>query len=82
MKDLLKKIYQDILLYEAEVVEKNKKAEMLREKMLQSYESRMSDEELELLGNEVAEIMQVAQSAGFETGVQFVLRLIISGYSD
>ena len=78
MKDLLKKIYNDVLVYESDVVKINLQVDEEINHLVEPYKKQLSDEETEKLKEMLSIVGLTAEQAGFENGVRFAVKLLYS----
>lgn len=78
MKDLLKKIYNDVLVYESDVVKINLQVDEEINQLVEPYTKQLSDEETEKLKEMLSIVGLTAEQAGFENGVRFAVKLLYS----
>lgn len=78
MKDLLKKIYNDVLVYESDVVKINLQVDEEINQLVEPYKKQLSDEETEKLKEMLSIVGLTAEQAGFENGVRFAVKLLYS----
>lgn len=78
MKELLEKIYEDVLINEDEVKELRKEIdETVKQKVL-PYKEKLTNEEIEELSHLLFSSNYIAEKVGFEVGIWFMLHLISS----
>lgn len=82
MNDLLKKIYNDVLVYERDVIKTNRQADEEINQFAEQYKKRLSDEELDKLNDLLSMAVLTAEQAGFENGVRFAVKLLYSLLND
>ncbi len=82
MKDLLTKIYNNILVYDNEVISINKAVDDEINQLIQSYKNNLSSYEVEELKDLLSSTALTAQQCGFKCGVQFIIKLICSSLTD
>lgn len=82
MNDLLRKIYNDVLVYEHDVVNINKQADKEISQLVELYTKRLSDNELEKFKDLLPTAVLTAEQAGFENGVRFAVKMIHSLQND
>lgn len=82
MKDLLKKIYDDVLAYEHDIVKANVKVDNEISQLIRNYENQLSDNELERLRELLSVVALTAEQTGFENGVRFAVKLLYSLLND
>ena len=78
MKDLLKKIYNDVLVYESDVVKINLQVDEEINQLVEPYTKQLSDEGTENLKEMLSIVGLTAEQAGFENGVRFAVNLLYS----
>lgn len=82
MNNLLRKIYQDVLVYEEDTIAVNQEIETERSRLMKEYQERLNAEEMEELNDKMASIALIAEMVGFELGVQFAARLLNFRYDN
>lgn len=78
MNKLLFKIYQNVICYEKDTIARNKMVDEEINSIIEPYKEQLCEEQLEELKNLLASIALTAEQTGFETGVQFVIKLLYS----
>ena len=78
MKDLLKKIYNDVLVYESDIVKINKHVDEEINQLVKPYTKQLSDKEMEKLNDLLSVAVMTAEQAGFDNGVRFAVKLLYS----
>lgn len=82
MKELLMKIYNSVLVYEDDVVNISKIIDDEINLLVEPYQTRLSNDELETLKNLLSSTALIAEQTGFEVGMRFAIKLIFSLLSD
>lgn len=82
MKELLMKIYNNVLVYEDDVVNVSKVIDDEINLLVEPYQTRLSDDELETLKDLLSSTALTAEQTGFEVGMRFAIKLIFSLLSD
>lgn len=82
MKDLLRKIYNDVLVYEHDFVKANRRVDEEINQLVKFYAKQLSDEELEKLNEMLSAVALTAEQTGFENGVRFAMKTLHSLLSD
>lgn len=82
MNELLRKIYNDVLVYEHDVVKINKQVDKEINQFIEPYKKQLQDNELEKLNDFLSTVTLTAEQAGFENGVRFIVKLLYSLLSD
>ncbi len=82
MKELLMKIYNSVLVYEDDVVNISKVVDDEINLLVEPYQTRLSDDELETLKDLLSSTALTAEQTGFEVGMRFAIKLIFSLLSD
>lgn len=82
MNELLRKIYNDVLVYEHDVVKINKQVDKEINQFIEPYKKQLQDNELEKLNDLLSTVTLTAEQAGFENGVRFIVKLLYSLLSD
>ena len=78
MNNLLKKIYDDVLVYEQDVARINIQADREIDQLIKPYAEQLNADEFEKLDDLLSETTYIAQQAGFENGVRFAVKLMLS----
>lgn len=78
MNDLLKKIYNNVLVYEHDVVKTNLQVDKKINQQVEPYTSQSSDEDMEKLNDLLSMAVLTAEQAGFENGVRFAVKFLYS----
>lgn len=78
MRKLLKKIYNNVLVYERNVINMNKDVEKEISILVEPYATKLSDDEMEELKNLLSAIALTAEQTGFEMGIRFTIKSMIS----
>lgn len=76
MKDLCKRIYEEIISLEPDSIESNHAIDSEIIKIIQSYKSRMNDNELQTLQDQFFDIGLYAQRQGFYLGMKYACVLL------
>lgn len=76
MNNLLRKIYQDVLVYEEDTIAINQEVETERNRLLEDYQDKLNEEEMEELNDKMTAMALTAEMVGFELGVQYAVRLL------
>lgn len=76
LNDLLKKIYEDVLVNEEEVKQKRKEMDETVKKCIQPYMVVLSKEEQEELSHLLFSTSYTAEKVGFEIGIWFMFQLL------
>lgn len=82
MKNILNKIYQDVLVYEKDIVKGNRQVDDLLKQLIEPYNEQLTDTELETLNELLSAVALTAEQAGFENGVKFVIKMLYSLFND
>lgn len=77
MKDLLMKIYNEIIQYEETSIELGKALDEEATKLLMSYKETFNDEDLETVKALMYNLAYEAQKTGFLLGVKTVFQILI-----
>lgn len=78
MNELLKKIYNDVLVYEHDVVKTNRQIDEEINQFVEPYTKQVSDDEMEKLKEMLSMVGLTAEQTGFENGVRFAVKLLYS----
>ena len=78
MKELLKKIYDTVLVYEKDVVKNSKIVDEEIVMLMKPYEDKLSETELDELYNLLCSISLTAEQTGFEIGIKFAIKMLVS----
>ncbi|MBP3339373.1 MAG: hypothetical protein J6L69_08220 [Lachnospiraceae bacterium] len=76
------KIYNSVLVYEDDVVNISKVVDDEINLLVEPYQTRLSDDELETLKDLLSSTALTAEQTGFEVGMRFAIKLIFSLLSD
>lgn len=82
MNELLKKIYNNVLVYEEQVTKISKVVDDEINTLIEPYQDKLSDTELEELKDLLSSTALVAEQTGFEIGMRFAIKLIVSMLAD
>ena len=82
MKELLMKTYNSVLVYEDDVINVSKVVDDEINLLVEPYQTRLSDDELETLKDLLSSTALIAEQTGFEVGMRFAIKLIFSLLSD
>lgn len=78
MNELLKKIYNEILVYEKDTVTTNQEADKAIYNLLKTYQKILTDDEYEKLKEIVFSVTSITEQAGFENGMRFAINVLFS----
>lgn len=78
MDELLKRIYDEILVYEDDIAKENTKADKIISRLITPYIEQVSAEEAEKLDDLLSMAVQIAEQTGFKNGMRFAVKLIVS----
>lgn len=78
MDELLKKIYNEILIYEKNISAANSKSDKYAAGLLNTYKENISDSEYEILKDAVYNAVSNAQETGFYNGVRFTINILFT----
>lgn len=82
MKDLIEKIYSDVLVYEEEIVKTNREVDEEIRLLVEPYQNQLNQEELEELKGLLSSISLTAEKTGFKNGVRLMIRFLIEQLID
>lgn len=82
MNNLLRKIYNTVLVYEHDVVKTNKQADEEIHQLIEPYTKKLSDGEQATLNDLLSMAVLTAEQAGFENGVRFAVKFLYSLLDD
>lgn len=82
MNDLLKKIYEQVLCQEEEIVKKGKYLDEWVNQLTKPYQSQLSSEKMEKLKDLMYSAAATAEREGFQLGVKFTIKIIAELYTD
>lgn len=82
MNNLLRKIYNTVLVYEHDVVKTNKQADEEIRQLIEPYTKKLSDGEQATLNDLLSMAVLTAEQAGFENGVRFAVKFLYSLLDD
>ena len=77
MGDLLKRIYNDIILCEEATININREVEGRLKRRVEPYTSKLDGEEKEAFEDMCHDIFYYAEYSGFRIGMKYALELII-----
>ena len=75
MCELLKKIYDEVLVYEKDIVNRNKNVDKTVKEWLKPYQKILSDQM-------IFSVVSMAEQTGFENGVRFAVKMLYSLLND
>ena len=75
MEELLKKIYKEIIYYEKDTLEMDKRISEALDKITEPYINNISDEEIAMLKSLLYQAALLAQTEGFYLGMRYMLKL-------
>ena len=78
MTELWKKIYNNVLVYEKDVIANNKLVDEEVAALVMQYKEKLSADELEELKNLLSSVVLIAEQTSFETGVRYGMRMMHS----
>lgn len=78
MKELLKKIYDTVLVYDKDIVKNSKVVDEEIEMLMKPYKDKLSEAELDELYDLLCTISLTAKQAGFEMGMKFTIKTLVS----
>ncbi len=76
MRKLLKKIFEDVIYYEEEVINIDKEINEKIEKYIKPYSYKLTPEEIEGLKTTLYKISFESEEIGFYLGVKYSVKLI------
>lgn len=76
MNEVLKKIYDEVVSQERDAVKILSTADAIVKETMQTYKSKLSDDELEQLQDLLFSTILVGEQAGFEIGMKFALKML------
>lgn len=82
MNELLKKIYNNVLVYEEQVINISKVVDDEINNLMEPHQNKLSATELEELKDLLSSTALVAEQTGFEIGMRFAIKLIVSMLAD
>lgn len=82
MNELLKKIYNNVLVYEEQVTKISKAVDDEINNLIEPHQNKLSAIELEELKDLLSSTALVAEQTGFEIGMRFAIKLIVSMLAD
>ncbi len=82
MTDLLKRIYNDILVCEENTVKIDRKVSERINQIAERYSGQLTPDELEMLKDILYEVAFTAEHAGLKIGMKFILELLYSIFED
>ena len=78
MNELLKKIYNEILVYEKDIIATNKVVDNTVYELIKSYHQNLTAKEYDELKQLIFSAVSIAEQAGFENGVRFSIKIMHS----
>lgn len=78
MNELLRKIYDTIICYEKDAVEMGWRIEEEIKYLIQPYQDKLTEDELEVLKNLLYGAALSGQREGFILGVQYTLKMLFT----
>lgn len=82
MNELLQKIYNNVLVYEEQVINISKVVDDEINNLIEPHQNKLSATELEELKDLLSSTALVAEQTGFEIGMRFAIKLIVSMLAD
>ncbi len=82
MNKLLKKIYNEVLIYERDIVKHNAQVDKEINSLIEPYINQISANELDKLKEMLSVIGLTAEQTGFENGVRFTLKMLYALLND
>lgn len=82
MTDLLKRIYNDILVWEENTVKIDRKVSEKINEITDRYSGQLTPDKLEMLKDILYEVAFTAEHAGLKIGMKFILELLYSVFED
>lgn len=76
MNDLLKKIYNNVLVYEKDTILLNTEIDNEINMLIKPYADTLNTDEIEQYKNILSSIALTAEQTGFELGVRFILSIL------
>ena len=76
MNQLLKKIYENVLVYEESTQKITKEVDETIKAIMESYQNQLAYEEQEKLQDLLSSVALTATQAGIELGIQFLFQLL------
>lgn len=77
MEELLKKIYENIIYYEKDVVKMDKHINAEIDKLIESYRKELSKADIQTVKEVIHQATFSAQREGFRLGMRYMLKLWI-----
>ena len=78
MKRLLRKIFDEIIIYEKDYIEMDAEINKEIDKYITEYIKNMNSEEIEELKNLLYEITKISEREGFFLGLKYVIKVFLS----
>lgn len=82
MNELIQKIYNNVLVHEEQVTKISKVVDDEINNLIEPYQTKLSSTELEELKDLLSSTALVAEQTGFEIGMRFAIKLIVSMLAD
>lgn len=80
--ELLKKIYDEVLVYEKDIVNRNKNVDKTVKEWLKPYQKILSDHDYNEFSEMIFSVVSMAEQTGFENGVRFAVKMLYSLLND
>lgn len=82
MKDLLMKIYQEVISKEEEVIETDRQTNERIEEYISRYDEIFSEKDMERLRDCVYYAVLISEREAFYTGMKYTLKIMLSLLTD
>ncbi len=77
MNELFRKIYDEVISREPDALEARKRIEMKVQTLVEPYQDRLTDSEMETLKDLMYSIAPVAEQEGVQLGIQFAFKILL-----
>lgn len=82
MNNVWNKIFEDIIRYEKEGVEMEQHLDKQIQAIIDKYAKQTTEDQIEKLRNHLSYIALIAEQEGFQLGVRFAIKLLLSLIKD
>ncbi len=77
MNELFRKIYDEVISREPDALEARKRIEMKVQTLVEPYQDRLTDSEMETLKDLMYSIAPTAEQEGVQLGIQFAFKILL-----
>ena len=82
MKDLLKRIFADVISQEEDCVMTDKYIDTKVQLIVDNYKEKLGDDELEELRELLYQVALIAEKEGFVLGMKYLFKIVLSLLTD